>query len=292
MNQIQVSVIIPTYNRAIKLKHCLESLVSQTFIDFEVIVCDDGSTDDTKGIIQEFSTKLNLIYDYDANFGGPAKPRNRGLKLAKGQFIAFLDSDDWWYPNKLEVCLEHLKGYDLVYHKLEKYSDPKKSSGEMNTRALNKDVFKDLVINGNQILNSSVVLRKSIVDKVGFISEDKILIAAEDYDYWIRISKITNKFKFIPQNLGAYWIGGNISASEGTIYTENYLLKKYVSNLTVEEQLLAKRLLAFRAARIYHTLKMFENAKTNYYTSFSIKHIGIKIKSIVGIITSALKIAL
>lgn len=287
---MRVSVIIPTYNRADKLKRCLQSLVSQTFKNFEVIVCDDGSTDETVGIVKEFSTQLNLIYDYDTNFGGPARPRNRGLFLAKGEFIAFLDSDDWWYPKKLEVCLEHIRDYDLVYHKLEKYSEPDKPIGEMKTRALTTEPFKDLVINGNQILNSSVVLRKSLTETIGLISEDKILIAAEDYDYWIRISTITSKFSFIPENLGAYWLGENISASVSTIYTEQYLLAQYVGKLTPTEQLYSKRLLAFRAARIYHSLNMFKEAKKDYYNSLPINNPIVKFKSLIGILSSTLKL--
>ena len=79
-NKIKFSIIIPTYNRALLLKRCLDSLCSQTYRDFEVIVCDDGSTDGTNEIINQFEDKLSLKYLYDTNWGGPARPRNNGIK--------------------------------------------------------------------------------------------------------------------------------------------------------------------------------------------------------------------
>jgi glycosyltransferase involved in cell wall biosynthesis len=102
---VSVSVIIPTYNQSKDLNRCLLSLVDQTFKNFEVIICDDGSYDDTKQIVRQFHSKLEIKYLYNANFGGPAHPRNCGIKAAKGEYIAFLDSDDWWCNNKLEFSI-------------------------------------------------------------------------------------------------------------------------------------------------------------------------------------------
>jgi len=86
-----ISVIIPTYNRSKELKRCLESLTRQTYKKFEVIVCDDGSTDNTKEVVNSYRNVLNIIYIKDENFGGPARPRNNGIKLSNGEYIAFLD---------------------------------------------------------------------------------------------------------------------------------------------------------------------------------------------------------
>ena len=113
-----ISVIIPTYNRNESLKRCIQSVIFQTYQNFEILVMDDGSTDGTKEIVTDFNDP-RIIYEWDDNWGGPAKPRNRGIKKSSGEFIAFLDSDDWWLPKKLEesvVVLE--KGSDLVYHQL------------------------------------------------------------------------------------------------------------------------------------------------------------------------------
>ena len=115
----QTSVIIPTYNRAQELRRCLNSLTCQTAKDFEVIVCDDGSTDNTEETVREFSGKLDIKYLKSSNFGGPARPRNLGLRIAKGKFVAFLDADDWWCSNKLTRSIETLNsGADITYHDL------------------------------------------------------------------------------------------------------------------------------------------------------------------------------
>jgi glycosyltransferase involved in cell wall biosynthesis len=277
------SVIIPTYNRANELRRCLKSLVSQTIQEFEVIVCDDGSTDDTKEVIQEFQGLLNLKYTYSTNFGGPAQPRNSGLKIANGEFIAFLDSDDWWYPNKLKLSLNSIKDFDIVYHDLDKYCSEKRNKGIVKGRPLLNNKFTDLVMNGNGIPNSSVVVRKCVIDKIGYFSEDRNLIAVEDADYWIRISTITNKFIYIPKSLGAYWVGQTISASAKQIRRENYLLNKYINDLLDHEKTAARRLLAFRNARTYHDLRMFKKAKVNYHKALLANSLVIRIKSIIGI---------
>ena len=203
-------LLIQTYNRANDLDRCLKSLQNQTYKKFEVLVCDDGSTDNTEEIVEKYKSVLTVQYIKDENFGGPARPRNNGIKKANGNVVAFLDSDDWWYPNKLEVSVINLENYDLVYHNLDKYYSVNKSKGRIYGRELYGDIAKDLLVNNNGIPNSSVVIRISIVDVIGFISEDKNLIAVEDSDYWLRATFVTNKFKFIDESLGAYWIGGNI----------------------------------------------------------------------------------
>ncbi len=191
---MKVSIIIPTYNRADKLYISLLSLTNQTFKDFEVIVCDDGSIDNTKEVVEGFSSQLNITYNSDNNFGGPAKPRNRGIRLAKGEIIAFLDSDDWWFPNKLEVSLKYLQQYDFIYHDLQKYNSHSVFKGIVKGRILSGDVFKNLLINGNCIPNSSVMIKRNIIELVGYFSEDKNLIAVEDYEYWLRVSLVTSNF--------------------------------------------------------------------------------------------------
>ena len=112
------SVVIPTYNRADKVCRALKSVLNQSFVDFEILVMDDGSTDNTCEVVKGF-TDPRIKYEWAENFGGPAAPRNRGLRLAQGKYVAFLDSDDWWMPNKLEESLVILEqGFDLIYHDL------------------------------------------------------------------------------------------------------------------------------------------------------------------------------
>lgn len=286
-----ISVIIPTFNRAEKLRFCLERLLEQTFKQFEVIVCDDGSSDHTQNLIKEYEDRLNLVYIYDNNFGGPAKPRNNGIKKAKGDLIAFLDSDDWWYPTKLEESIKYFDEFDLVYHDLDKFKSYNLTNGIIKGRNLSDRVAQDLIINGG-IPNSSVLIKKSIINIVGEFSEDKSLIAVEDSDFWIRTALVTQKFKYIEKSLGGYWIGNNLSVSENQITREESLLKKYKYLLSDNELNKAEINLALRKARIFHKIKKFKNAYFQYKISFKNKSFVIKIKSLIGIISSLLRIKL
>lgn len=290
MGDFFVSVIIPTYNRAEDLDRCLKSLQGQTYKNFEVLVCDDGSTDNTKEIVEKYDSILPIKYIKDENFGGPARPRNSGIKKAKGNAVAFLDSDDWWYPNKLEVSLKYLEKYDLVYHNLDKYYSVNKLNGKVYGRELYGDITKNLLIKGNGIPNSSVVIRKEIVEEIGFISEDKNLIAVEDSDYWLRATFVTSKFKFIDQSLGAYWIGANISVSEKQIVREKSLFDKYRHLLSEQEVLMAQITRSLSTARIYHKLGMFKEAKSEYFISLKNDKISIRLKSLIGIISCLLNV--
>ena len=108
------TVIIPTYNRAELLRRALESVHSQTYRDFEVIVCDDGSTDHTRDVANSFAGRMHMSYLRDENWGGPARPRNRGIQEASGEWLCFLDADDWWYPEKLAAVFALTSGVDVV----------------------------------------------------------------------------------------------------------------------------------------------------------------------------------
>ena len=114
-----ISVIIPTYNREKFLPATIDSVLRQTYSDYEIIVVDDGSTDGTQEVIEKlYGGKLKYIYK---NNGGPASARNVGLKNASGNYIAFLDSDDLWFPEKLETQIRFMEKnhsqITLVYHK-------------------------------------------------------------------------------------------------------------------------------------------------------------------------------
>ena len=132
---VLISVIIPTYNRKTYLLRAIKSVLEQTYSNFEILVMDDGSTDGTVDVIKGINDS-RLVYDWSVNWGGPAQPRNRGLKKANGEFIAFLDSDDWWSETKLEESLLNIKQSeaDLVYHDLYIVKDKKNITHNDRTR--------------------------------------------------------------------------------------------------------------------------------------------------------------
>lgn len=217
----RVSVVVPTYNRAADIGRCLDSLIRQTYRDFEVVICDDGSTDRTREVAESYSDRLDIAYHWAENFGGPARPRNAGLRLARGAYIAFLDSDDWWCSEKLAVsvaCLD--EGADLVYHDLYAVRSTRQRArwAKKRTFSLKPPIYADLLRKGNVVPNSSVVVRAEILRGVGGFSEDRGLIAWEDYDAWLRIARVTDRFERISRPLGYYWMGGgNISSAARTL---------------------------------------------------------------------------
>ncbi len=118
-----VSVVIPTYNHARFLGRALQSVLDQTYTNWEAIVVDNHSQDNTDEVVQRFACgRFTLLKIH--NNGVIAASRNMGIRAAKGEWIAFLDSDDWWKPNKLQVCFEHINNnVDLVYHRLKLVGD-------------------------------------------------------------------------------------------------------------------------------------------------------------------------
>ncbi|MBC7428156.1 MAG: glycosyltransferase [Bacteriovorax sp.] len=209
---MKFSVIIPTYNRADLLKVCLESLVAQSFKDFEVIVCDDGSTDNSKEIVELFHAHLNLTYFYEENWGGPARPRNNGIRLSRGEWLAFLDSDDYWSSHKLETINNYISKGEVFYHRMIVLNEKNVQISSINSKDIKMPVFETMLVEGNRIPLSSVVCRKSKVLEAGGFSEEKKFIAVEDFDLWLKLSLLKCEFLFVPEFLGFYYAGGgNIS---------------------------------------------------------------------------------
>ena len=206
------SVVIPTYNRADTISIAINSVLQQGFTQFEIIIIDDGSNDDTERRVREFQQE-NIVYLRCEHFGGPARARNIGIKAARGNWICFLDSDDWWYSDKLECAYRVITNeeVDLIYHPMNVVNTV--SSKKIRTtavRSLRTPVRKSILINLHKFIipNSSVVVRKQLLKQIGYISEDRELIALEDFDTWSRLAEVTDKFRLVDRPLGAYGVGG------------------------------------------------------------------------------------
>lgn len=202
------SVVIPTFNRAEEVNRAIRSALLQTITDLEILVMDDGSTDNTREVVAGFNDP-RIIYEWEPHSGVPPVPRNRGISKAQGEWICFLDSDDWWMPNKLEVCLEHInENVDLICHDLEIIRDKPALFGRKRPkgRRLTVPVLIHLLVNGNAISHSSVVVRKSLLDQVGGMDENPEIVGVEDYSTWLRIAQVTDGFVYIPKRLGFYLV--------------------------------------------------------------------------------------
>jgi glycosyltransferase involved in cell wall biosynthesis len=204
-----VSIVIPNFNYGEYLRQALQSVSSQTYSNWEIIVVDNFSTDESEEICHSFSPAHRLKLIKHLNYGLPAISRNVGIRESTGQLIAFLDSDDLWAHNKLELAVRaYSSGHDISYHDMKAYGA---SSGGLarpkkvfRSRQLRKTVTKDLLLRGNSLLNSSVVVSKAVLDQVGPLEEKKEIVGAEDYNLWLRISLVTSKFCKIKGTLGSY----------------------------------------------------------------------------------------
>ena len=218
-----VSVVIPSYNHARYLGRALQSVLDQTYTNWEEIVIDNHSTDNTDEGMTIF-TDPRITYLKIQNNGVIAASRNVGIRAAKGEWIAFLDSDDWWTEDKLQLCFSYINDkVDLVYHDLEIVSDKHKlfSRKIIKSRQVKPPVLIDLLLKGNAIVNSSVVVRRSLLEQIGGINESVEMIAAEDYNTWLRIAQLTAQFVYLPRILG-YYLTHNQSISQMALSTANF----------------------------------------------------------------------
>ena len=157
-----ISIVIPTFNHANYLKKALNSVINQTYRNWEIIIVDNHSTDNTNSVISNFKKDKITVLKVN-NDGVIAKSRNKGIEIAKGKWIAFLDSDDWWSPRKLEIIEPYLnQSNDFIYHdlKIMNKDNIKTKKKTLKSRNLQKPATLDLILNGNPICNSSVVVRK------------------------------------------------------------------------------------------------------------------------------------
>lgn len=206
-----ISVVLPTYNSAQYLKRALSSVFEQTYTNWELIIVDNYSTDNTAQIVSTFNDP-RVKYLKIKNEGIIAVSRNVGIKTAKGKWIAFLDSDDWWLPEKLECCLDNINlEVDLLYHDLEiRTADQKQGTKKiLKSWQVQSPVLIDLLLNGNAISNSSVMVKKHYLEKIGGINECRRIIGAEDYSAWLKIAFYTDNFLYLKKILGCYLIHAN-----------------------------------------------------------------------------------
>lgn len=227
---VAVSVVIPTYNRAADLRRALISIRSQTRQDWEAVIVDNHSTDDTDRVIASFNdSRLRLLKIH--NEGVIAKSRNLGIVEAAGEYIAFLDSDDWWTADKLQRSLQVLQGADMVYHDLYLVRSAGQSTHwrKVRTRSLRRPAYDDLLTGGNAITTSSVVVRRDLMRSIDGFSEDPMLVSWEDYDAWLRLSKLTERFVKVDGVHGYYWVGGgNMTSAERTLRNLAQFKRMYI----------------------------------------------------------------
>ncbi len=280
-----ISVVIPTYNRADKLQRALQSLVNQTYKDFEVIVCDNGSIDATSDVCSTYSHILSLQYiKLSNNSGSPAKPRNEGIKVARGQWISFLDSDDWYESNRMQIIAnQDLKKFDVFYHPLITVKGGQRGY-TIKLRQLNHDnPHLDLLYNLNTVVTSSAVVRKDLFNQKLLFDENIGLRGVEDFDLWIKLAIRGAKFKLIRKSLGYYEYGddnftqkGDEQISRLTQVYQPYFTQKIIAHLNTRK---VNAAYSYLIARVYFANRDYASALKGFKKSILDGSIIIKVKA-------------
>ena len=198
-----VSIVVPTFNHAQFLHKALASVIAQTFQNWEAIIVNNFSTDDTINIVESFGEKRFRLINFHNN-GVIAASRNEGIRLSNGSVIAFLDSDDLWYPNKLEHCMPAFDAHaDVVCHGEYWVSDGMQQRQILYGSQKNAQYSK-LLYRGNCVSTSATLVRKDLLIEVGGFSVDLEYITAEDYDLWLKLAHRKSSFTFISEVLGEF----------------------------------------------------------------------------------------
>ncbi|MDJ0875222.1 MAG: glycosyltransferase, partial [Desulfobacterales bacterium] len=178
-------MIIPTYNRGWILEEAVDSVLAQTYTDFELIVVDDGSTDDTRALLQPFGQRIAYVHQDNQ---GVSAARNTGLRLARGELIALLDSDDLWKPAKLarQVAFFHAQPEAQICQTEEVWIRRGRRVNPKNRHRKASGWIFEPSLALCLVSPSAVMLRRGLMDAMGGF--DVSLPACEDYDLWLRIS--------------------------------------------------------------------------------------------------------
>lgn len=253
-----VSVVIPAYNAAGFIEKTLDSVRVQTYTDYEIIVVDDGSADDTHRVVEQYLHRNSMLGRCIRQENkGIAGGRNTGMQAARGEFIALLDHDDRWYPQKLDIIMAEFRRHpetDLICHEenivrkgqiLRKTS---RSSAGIGT-------YERLLFRGNPLSPSAAVFKRDKALSIGGFRECKDFDTAEDYDFWMRLSRIA-RFRFIPRILGEYHIreraaSGRIEYHHNNL--ENVLRQHFAAYLGNSPDLLSRLRRRRRISAVYRS---------------------------------------
>ena len=250
MSKVFFSVVIPTFNQSTFLEKALESIQNQDFQNYETIVIDDYSTDLTEKVVKKFGTN-KIKYIKKKNYGVIGASRNEGIKQSEGSWIAFLDSDDIWYPKRLERIKNFLsKNRDchVVTTDEKIINQTKKNPKIWRHGPFKKNFYKHLLLNGNCVSTSATVVSKSFLDeKEIMFSENKEFVTVEDYDFFMKLAFDNAKFEFIHEVLGDHYYHKQSASSNYEKHKSAYksVMKHHIfeiQNFTKNRSFLEKKL--------------------------------------------------
>ena len=228
----RVSVVIPAYNNAVYTAETVESVLAQTYRDFELIVVDDGSTDHTRAAMTVYADRIQYIYKEN---GGACSARNAGLERARGEFVACLDCDDLWLPEHLErsvAVLEAQQDLSMVFGPSYLIDGEGREIGVTNYKFDLDQAYVDL-LRENFIVANTVVMRRVFLEQVGPFDE-RIFIPA-DWDLWLRLAR-RFPIGYINVPSAQYRMVSNYTLRHVEQYVEEtqYVLAKHLDGDTID----------------------------------------------------------
>jgi glycosyltransferase involved in cell wall biosynthesis len=288
-----VSVIMPTYNHAQFIGEAIDSVSSQTYKNFELIIIDNYSEDDTEEIVLSYKDD-RIKYLKFRNNGVIAASRNYGIRHSQGEYIAFLDSDDKWDKKKLEKQLPHFQSSEIVgvasdailitdtpYYRKKNYGRSK--LGYIDYRYID-------ILNSNPIMTSSCIVNREILENVGFFDENRDFCFIEDWELWLRMTRY-GSVRVLESPLLTYFVSRK-RGYQSSIISKNYLkiLEKQVNlSLVRYDEIIEPKVSVYLA--IARNLLEFDQQQSREYYIKALKttsNIRRKIKSYVGILVSLL----
>jgi glycosyltransferase involved in cell wall biosynthesis len=209
MAHVKVSVVIPTYNGAAEVRRAIDSALAQEGCEVEVIPVNDGSTDDTAYVLNSYGSRIRAVHQKNS---GPAATRNAGIAAATGDWVAFLDHDDYWQPRKLaaQIAAASRTGADVIYTNAQNFGDVNRVAKlRSNPDEMPEgDLFEHLLLD-NFIVVSSTMVRRELLEKVGGFNAPP---GVEDWDLWLRLATNGAKFAPVREALTMYqWRPGSLS---------------------------------------------------------------------------------
>lgn len=258
-----ISIVLPVYNGENTIDRTIQSILGQTYSDFELLIIDDGSTDRTLAIVDRVKDKRVKVFSY-AN-GGSSVARNRGIAKASGEFIAFIDADDLWTADKLQLQIRKLQCVPqagLVYSWVSLIDEYGNFVRALEPVFYEGDVYRQMLVHNFITSGSNAMLRHSAVEAVGNF-DAQLKSWGDDWDYWIRVSKlwpfaVVNSYQIFYRKFAATAVTANAKMMEQRTL---FVMRKAFNNAPYELQHLKTACLAY----IYQYIA---NVYLNYYSGY------------------------
>jgi glycosyltransferase involved in cell wall biosynthesis len=213
-----ISILLPTYNGEKYLSLAIESVLNQTFTDFELLIAFNGTTDNSKSIVSKYNDVRIKVFDYGDD-KGKSKTLNKLICQSKYDWIALQDDDDFWMPNKLEKQIPFTDKYDVIGTFINYIDEKGEITGRPNLSRFPIEIIRFSMSGLNQVANTTTIFKKSIALEIGGWKDD--LDGIEDFDFWLRLMRLGKKFINIPETLVHHRLHNNSNFN-----TKSHDLKK------------------------------------------------------------------